>query len=206
MALDRDGMPGLSAAEISGAAATLNALDRNGDGLVTGDELPAVAPGGRGRGERGRGGRGEEGDGPRPASDDDLTETLMAFDRNGDGKLTRAEVPERFQGIFDRADANKDGELTPAELKQSAATQTPSSTPERGRGDGEGRREGREARRGGPFGGVDPLLAAIDRNGDGRLSADERDDVPAALRRFDRNGDGMVTIDEIFTGFGRGRG
>jgi hypothetical protein len=68
------------------------------------------------------------------------------------------------------------------------------------------RPEGREGRRGGPFGAVDPLMAAIDRDGDRRLSIDEVDDVPAALRRFDRNGDGMLTLDEIFTGFGRGRG
>ena len=95
-ALDRDGQPGLSAAEIAGAADALKALDRNGDGRITADELPAF---GRGRGGRfggdGRGGFGRGG-GPRegaPASADDLTSTLMAFDQDKDGKLTKAEVP-----------------------------------------------------------------------------------------------------------------
>ena len=64
--------------------------------------------------------RREERAGGADASADDLTDTLMAFDRNSDGHLDRAEVPERFQGLFDRADTNKDGALTREELKQSA--------------------------------------------------------------------------------------
>lgn len=206
MALDQDGTPGLSATEVASATSVLKALDKNGDGSISPDELPAVGRGrGPGRGERGRGGRGDEPGEAAPTSTDELTETLMAFDRNNDGKLTRAEVPDRFQGLFDRADTNKDGELTPAELKQSAAAQPPPSQ-ERGRDEGEGRRDGREGRRGGPFGGVDPLIGAIDRNGDGRLSSEEIGNVPTVLGRFDRNGDGVVAIDEIFGGFGRGRG
>jgi len=34
------------------------------------------------------------------------------WDRNGDGKLTRDELPERIRGAFDRADANSDGFIT----------------------------------------------------------------------------------------------
>jgi hypothetical protein len=48
---------------------------------------------------------------------DELVKTLMSFDRNGDGKLERSEVPERMQGLFDRADTNKDGFLTPEEIR-----------------------------------------------------------------------------------------
>ena len=47
----------------------------------------------------------------------DLVNTLMQFDRNGDGRLDRSEVPERMQGLFDRADTNKDGYLTPEEIR-----------------------------------------------------------------------------------------
>lgn len=54
----------------------------------------------------------------------ELVETLMSFDRNGDGKLDRSEVPERMQGLFDRADTNKDGYLTPEEIRTLARTQT----------------------------------------------------------------------------------
>ena len=45
-----------------------------------------------------------------------MVKTLMAFDKNGDGKLTRDEVPERMQGLFDRADIDKDGVLTADEI------------------------------------------------------------------------------------------
>jgi Ca2+-binding EF-hand superfamily protein len=208
MALDKDGTPGLSAAEVANATAVLQALDRNGDGSLSPDELPAFGRGGRGdgpEGGRGRGGRGDEPGETAPTSTDELAATLMAFDQNNDGKLTRAEVPERFQGLFDRADANKDGVLTPDELKQSAAAQ-PSPSQARGRDEGDGGRDGREGRRGGPFGGADPLIGALDLNSDGRLSSDELANVPTVLRRFDRNGDGVVMLDEIFVGFGRGRG
>ncbi|MEO8483310.1 MAG: hypothetical protein ABI634_13945 [Acidobacteriota bacterium] len=206
MALDRDGTPGLSDAEMSNAPAVLKALDKNGDGALTPDELPAFGRGGRGDESRGRGGRGDEPGETQPTSADDLATTLMAFDRNNDGKLTRAEVPERFQGLFDRADSNKDGQLTPEELKQSAASQPPSSQ-RGGRDEGEGGPRGREGRRGGgPFGGPDPLVSAIDLDRDGRLSSDELATLPTALRRFDRNGDGVVALDEISAGFGRGRG
>ena len=43
---------------------------------------------------------------------------LMSFDANKDGKLTKEEVPERMQGIFERADANKDGRITAGELQE----------------------------------------------------------------------------------------
>jgi len=52
-----------------------------------------------------------------PDVSDDLVKTLMSLDRNGDGKLDRSEVPERMQGLFDRADTNKDGFLTPEEIR-----------------------------------------------------------------------------------------
>jgi Ca2+-binding EF-hand superfamily protein len=61
--------------------------------------------------------------GPRADVSDDLVKTLMTFDRNGDGKLDRSELPERMQGIFDRADTNKDGFLTPEEIKTLARAQ-----------------------------------------------------------------------------------
>jgi len=205
MAIDKDGAPGLSAAEVDNAAAVLRGLDQNGDGALSADELPAsgrVGRAGRGDGGRGRGGRGDEPRETAPASADELSATLMAFDRNNDGRLTRTEVPERFQGLFDRADSNRDGELTPDELKKSAASQ-PQASQGRGRDEGE---RGREGRRGGPFGGADPLIEALDRNGDGRLSTDELANVASFLRRFDRNGDGVVALDEVFMGFGRGRG
>lgn len=70
------------------------------------------------------GGKGRHG---RPAAPADTTETvntLMSFDKNGDGKLSRAEVPERMQGLFDRCDKNTDGFLTGDEIKAAADEQS----------------------------------------------------------------------------------
>jgi EF hand len=52
-----------------------------------------------------------------PATAEDLVARMMAFDKNGDGKLTKSEVTdERLHRLFDRADADKDGSVTKAEL------------------------------------------------------------------------------------------
>jgi hypothetical protein len=58
--------------------------------------------------------QGPGGGGPNT---DSIVARMMSFDKNKDGKLTRDEVPDlRLQSLFDRADANKDGVVTKAEL------------------------------------------------------------------------------------------
>jgi Ca2+-binding EF-hand superfamily protein len=195
-ALDADHDGTISAAELRSASAALKTLDGNGDGQLSPDEL-RPAPGGRRDGEpafggrRGRGGEGGERGAPA-ASADDLTDTLMAFDRNADGRLDRAEVPERFQGLFDRADANKDSALTREELKQSASATVQEGA---GRGRGEGEREfGRGRGRGGMF---DPLMRALDSDRDGSLSDGEIAGAAAALKALDGNQDGELSGEEF---------
>jgi hypothetical protein len=204
-ALDRDGDRVISTAEIDGAPAALIPLDLNADGRVAGEELrPSFGRGDGGeRGGRGRRGGDEPGE-TAPTSPDELAGVLMSFDKNGDGALTRAEMPERFQGLFDRSDANKDGRLTPDELKKSAASQ-PAPVEDRRPPESEGRRgRGRE----GGFPMMDPLVAALDLDHDGSLSADEIKAAPASLRSLDANKDGKLTDDEVMPAFGgrRGRG
>jgi Ca2+-binding EF-hand superfamily protein len=131
---------------------------------------------------------------------------LMAFDKNKDGKLTKAEVPERLQGVFARADDNTDGVLTADEIKKAAAAQ-PQPTAA-GRGEGRGREgEGRGGEPGGRGGPPrrDALFTALDQDGDGGLSADEIAAAPASLKKLDTNGDGILSLEEVFAG-GRGRG
>ena len=195
--VDRDGT--LSPAELVNAPVALAVLDRNNDGALTRDEVrPAFGRGGRE-------GRGEPVN-TAPASPDDLAAMLMSFDKNGDGKLTKTEVPERMLGLFDRADADKDGTLTAEELTRSAAaTAGPAADrPGFGRRDEGPEREGRRARgEGGRMRG-DPLVAALDADRDGTISAGELASASTALRALDRNGDGQLTADEIRPAFGPG--
>jgi Ca2+-binding EF-hand superfamily protein len=199
----------LDAQEIAAAPASLAKLDKNSDGQITSDEVRPAMPEGRGRGGPGRG-EEQEGDSPAQLADDTV-KALMAFDANGDGKLSRAELPPRFQGIFDRGDTNKDGFLTPDEIRKALAAQTPPPDAEGrgGRGGGEGGRGegGRGEGRGGEmnFIRMDPILAAVDSNGDGVISAEEIRNSAAAIRKLDKDGDGKVTREEAMPPGGRGR-
>ena len=108
--LDADHDGELSATEIENAAAALKKLDKNEDGKLTRDELRPP----RGRGARGdRAGRG----GPAGA---DIVERIMSRDENGDGKVSKDEMPERMQRILERADSNNDGAIDQAEAESFA--------------------------------------------------------------------------------------
>ena len=195
----------LDAQEIDGAPAVLAKLDKNSDGQVSADEVRPAFPAGRERG--GPGGDGRVRGGPEGGAAanvvEDMVKTLMAFDANGDGKLSKNELPERMRGMFDRADENKDGFLTSDEIRKLAAAQSAPADP----GSPGGR--GREGRRGdGPDGRpardmnfirMDPVLAAVDTNGDGVLSAEEIRKAPNSIRKLDIDGDGKVTREELMT-------
>ena len=111
----------------------------------------------------------------------------MGFDKNNDGKLQKSEVPDRQAGIFDRGDANADGVLDADELRKLTADQAaaPVAPP---RGGGRGR---------GGFGPFDPAAAALDKDGNGEISAEEIAGAPAALKILDKNSDGRITEDEV---------
>jgi Ca2+-binding EF-hand superfamily protein len=197
---NQDGV--LSAAEIAASATALRKLDKNGDGELTRDEAGIhmdQLPGrggrgdGRGRGEgRGEGrGRSEGGAEPEipapPPSADDMTTTLMMFDANHNGQLEKSEVPERFQGLFERGDTNKDGILTKDEITALAQASRQMKLPPRPNR-------------------FDLAMSALDANGDGELSAAEIDAAPKALLALDKNGDGQITNDEVTPPPGRGPG
>lgn len=204
----------ISGKEMDNAPAALRTLDKNNDGQLTPDEYRPNF-GGRGRGEgggrgegRGEGGPEREATGP---SARELQDTLMAFDKNKDGKLSKDELPERMQGMFDRGDVNHDGFLTTDEIAKLAAAQSAPAGAPRGEGRGDGNGEGRGEGRG--FGGPggrgpgrgDPVVAALDTDHDGIISAAEINDSPKTLRTLDTNHDGQITEDEIRPA-GRGRG
>ena len=178
-ALDTDHDGVISAAEMEHAAAALAPLDTNHDGALDQSE---VRPARRASG----------------AASSEFVQTLMAFDRDHDGKISKSELPERMQPMLERGDANHDGFLTADEIQKLAEAQQP---PEGGAGPG-GRGEGF----GGPGRGTrgDPLFAALDTDHDGVLSAKEIAGASAALKQLDRNGDGQLTPDEFRPQFGPG--
>lgn len=211
----------IGAAEIADAPARLKTLDKNADGKLTRDEagLPQgfgrpTGPG-RGRAEgRGpeRGGAGRDGEARSaragdPGGDarsfevpiagptgDELLATLMMWDRNKDGRLAKAEIPERQQGILERGDTDKNGVLDQAELKKLTTDQA-AAPPAPPRGPGRG-----------GFGGLDLVATALDSDRNGEISAEEIAKASTSLMTLDKNSDGTITEDEVRPMVGGGRG
>jgi Ca2+-binding EF-hand superfamily protein len=132
-ALDTDGDGELSAKEIDAASVTLKTLDKDKDGKLSAEELRPAG---------GFGGRGGMGGGNATQR---LT-AMLAFDKDGDGKVSKAELPERLQNLMATGDTNKDGFLDKAELTKIAETRAAA-------GGGFGGRGGRGGP-GGPGGGT----------------------------------------------------
>ena len=73
----------------------------------------------------------------RTIAADDLVERLMSYDKNGDGKITKDELPERMHSLIEHGDLNGDGALDRDEIKKLAErnrTNGPPGGPNGGRG------------------------------------------------------------------------
>jgi Ca2+-binding EF-hand superfamily protein len=171
-ALDANHDNAISTEEMANATAVLKTFDKNGDGLLTAEEVVPRIPEPP----------------PEPGKQvESMASQLMMFDKNGDGKLSKAELPERMHGMFDRGDANKDGFLTKTEIDSLEASMAPPK--------GNPQRE-----RTGPPGGFirqDPMLIALDTDHNGEISTEEMENAPVILKRLDRNGDGRLTEEEL---------
>ena len=134
---------------------------------------------------RGHGGPGGPGRGGHPI--------IRALDTDKDGEISAAELASAPASI--RAlDTDGDGVVSPAELRPARpanAAQRPADAPER------------PARPAPPADGsdhprpVDPVMLALDANGDGTLSVAEITNATASLSALDSNKDGKLTRDEL---------
>jgi Ca2+-binding EF-hand superfamily protein len=98
---DHDGV--LSAAEMANASAALKTLDLNGDGVLTADETKLK----------------------QMTVADRVAHMLDEWDTNKDGRIARAEAPDRMQEQFATLDRNGDGFLDVAELTAYFAAMPP---------------------------------------------------------------------------------
>ncbi len=106
-------------------------------------------------------------------------------DRNGDGKVTREELPQA--GLFKRFDGNGDGTITIEETRAAFGNLAPEAA---------GNPAVREL--GALKGSGDELFAKADKNGDGVLTKSEVS-TPGLFALLDRDGDGSVKLEEART-------
>lgn len=154
---DSNGDGLISRAEFPADPTLFNRLDLNRDGAITRAEVAQALP-------------------DRAA----LERQAQAYDRNGDGIITRDEFPGDA-AAFDRLDRNRDGVLSEADRQ--------------GRGKGKGKANGNAN------GNAQMRFRGMDRNGDGVISRDEWRGNDQSFRNHDRNGDGVLSGDEL-----RGKG
>ena len=70
---------------------------------------------------------------PPAESPDSFVADMMAFDSNHDGRLSRSEISDsRLLRLFDRADSNHDGFVTPEELLNLSRKESAEFVPNRG--------------------------------------------------------------------------
>lgn len=205
-ALDPDHNHELSAEEIKNASKALLALDKNGDGKLTEEDLGQMGPRGGGRPSGGPGGGGPPGGGqgmggPGGGGSEanqsdrvsDFSSRLLAFDKNDNGKIEKDELPDRMQRVLDRVDKNKDDVIDESELNALKSTATEDSrggaSGRRGRNgaQNERRRRGREGGDGGPGG-----MRGGPPGGGGGM-----DRMIEHAFEFDKDGDGKLTREEL---------
>ena len=181
-ALDADDDGEISAAEIDAAAESLATLDEDGDGQLSEDEL--------------RPRRGGPIGGPA-RTPPEATAAFMRFDTDADGLLERTELASQFVSLLVRADADGDGAASEAEIL-ALLTAEAEPPPEPEPAESEVRAEVTEAAE--PQESPrprNPLMAALDPDGDGTVSAPEIASAARSLRSLDTDGDDRLGMDEL---------
>jgi Ca2+-binding EF-hand superfamily protein len=187
--LDADGDGKLSNEEIPVAKQTLfrrllSNADKNGDGSLSREEFAAGLE--SKRPQRGLQEQLPQG-APGGGQGQDPEKLFERLDANHDGKVVADEVPDERRGMFEkmlaRADQDGDGALTKQELTDAMKALQPQFS--------------------GKPGQMDPakIFRYLDKNGDGRLTADElptgRPMLEVVMKRGDADGDGALSEGEF---------
>lgn len=162
---------------------------------------------------------GADRDGPRMRPEPMFVHLLKVADTNKDGKITKEEFNARQEALFAEIDADKDGSITPKEMRdyrktkmdawraanpkpEKAATEGSEKKAEGDKKDSERESKPRQARedgkgkgRKGKMGGI---FATADTDGNGQLSKPEFMAAGEKIfTRLDSNGDGVISIDDM---------
>lgn len=130
------------------------------------------------------GGGSRQGRGLRP-----VPPLIAALDANRDGRISAEEIANAAAALK-TLDENGDGSLTLEELR-------PPRPPRRGEGRDAAADDQQQQPMGPPPGKLPPVIAALDADQDGEISAAEIEKSPEALRGLDRDGDGNLGRREL---------
>lgn len=122
----------------------------------------------------------QPGGGPNDRRPPPIPPIFAFFDQDHDGELSEDEI-EAASEALGKLDRNKDGKITPKEMR-----------PPR-RGDEEPGGDGRPPRK--PP--LPPVIAALDTDRDGTISAAELEAAPESLKKLDENNDGELSPEEL---------
>jgi hypothetical protein len=119
-----------------------------------------------------------------PLGVDDVVERIMAFDRNGDGKVTRDELPERMHHLIELGDLNRDGALDREEIRKLAARMVAAPGGFGAGGPVRGFGGGGQIRLDGAGPGLGPVEGVVD---DLKLSGKKKEQAMAAVKAHEEN-------------------
>ena len=173
----------------------LKTSDKDGDGVITTQEFS------EGFARRGRASRSDRRDGEqnrqrRRAGQNRPdgargAQYFKRLDKNGDGKITKDEMPERararFDGMVKRLDKDGDGALSRQEFARMVARDARPQSP--------GSLSPNAARR--SAGQAGRFFALLDANGDGKLTKAELRKASKLVSQLDTDGDGALSAREV---------